>query len=72
MRQFFALLPEDTERFFELCLQREAVTEPERIAILAELAAEGKVIAAGETDLSDEAFAEKLAEHANVLRVKRK
>lgn len=47
---FFALTAEGAEEYFQRCIEREAVTPAERIAILAELNREKKIMAHGKLD----------------------
>lgn len=46
--KFWAVTLNDAEDFFNLCLEREAITEKERLAILDEMMAERSHIKSGE------------------------
>jgi hypothetical protein len=71
MRHFFILMPEDAERFFQLCLEKEAVKDEERVQILLDLEKEGKVLGRGSTDLDNEQLGKQLSQYANVMIVKK-
>jgi hypothetical protein len=72
MPGYFLLTLENAEKYFERCLQKEAVTEAERLQILKDLEAEGNILARGSTPDTKEDFAKKLSEYANVLVVENK
>lgn len=49
-KSFIAMTVEDAKLFFERCLEREAVTLEERVAILKEMAEEKRILVAGKLD----------------------
>jgi len=71
MPGYFLMTPEVAEKFFDRCLMKEAVTDKERLEVLKGLEAEGQILARGSTPDTQEEFARKLAQHANVLIVKK-
>lgn len=67
---YFMMSVDVAEEFFHRCLLKEAVTEPERLAILKDLMEEKKLMAAGHTDLTKEEFAKEMSQDGrNVLIV---
>jgi len=72
MAGFFMMTPEVAEKFFERCLYKEAITEPERMEILRAMEVEGLILARGSLAGTKDDLVKEIAKHANVLVVKNK
>jgi|WetSurMetagenome_2_1015567.scaffolds.fasta_scaffold834583_2 hypothetical protein len=59
--QYFMMSVSVAEEFFKRCLEKEAITEKERLQVMQELLAERKLMAQGHTDLTKEEFAKELS-----------
>ena len=70
MTGFYLMSAESAEIYFRRVLEREAVTEKEKIDILQEVELEGLISVSGVTLEEPEEFIEKLGEQANVLHIK--
>lgn len=68
---YYLMTAESAEEFWKRSLEREAVTEKEKLDILAEMKEEGLLIHTGVTDMSQADFTEKLSQIANVHFLRR-
>lgn len=63
--------PETAAEFFLRCHERNANTEPERVAILMELAKEGKTTSVTATKKSKDEYIADKAKHFRILKIKK-
>lgn len=70
--KFVLLTLDNAEEFFKLCIEKEAVTAKERLAILEQMKSDGKTLVDGVVKGSPDEFANEMAKHMNVLKIDQK
>lgn len=62
---------ETAMEFYKRCMERNATTEPEKVAILTELAQEGRMKSVVGTDKTKEEFINDKSRHFKILYIKK-
>ena len=70
MTGYYLMTVQAAEEFYKRSLEKEAVTEAEKIAILKDMETEGLIMARGSTTATQEELAKRVSDFANVLVIK--